>query len=312
MPHFALNAFLLTCALALNITIAVSGREKFARRVSVAVLDLGQTETGRRARDRVATGLVMENGSTSRDTAAIFSVIDYDQSRAAARGNGYSGSLNLTLAEARDLGAAIGCDFYIIGDARTLRRSASTAPVYYEAYASILIVSTRTGRLIAWDRPMFEAATPGEAESALFAALTRRVRLRYAALILDAQEKERAFALSINNGETTKIEDLTEADTVAEARSNFRPPQPYRRLQPPYPDTAAHAEVEATVDVTIEINTDGEVESANVVRWAGFGLDEAVINTVRQLHFRPAMREGVAVAVRVLLRYNFRRPPKSN
>jgi outer membrane biosynthesis protein TonB len=48
-----------------------------------------------------------------------------------------------------------------------------------------------------------------------------------------------------------------------------------------------------------------------VVRWAGFGLDEEVVSTVRRMHFRPAAREGGPVAVRVLLRYNFRKPPKA-
>ena len=48
-----------------------------------------------------------------------------------------------------------------------------------------------------------------------------------------------------------------------------------------------------------------------VVRWAGFGLDEEVVATVRRMHFRPAQREGEPVPVRVLLRYNFRKPPKS-
>jgi outer membrane biosynthesis protein TonB len=48
----------------------------------------------------------------------------------------------------------------------------------------------------------------------------------------------------------------------------------------------------------------------DVVRWAGFGLDEATTETVRQMHFRPAMRNGSPVAMRVLLRYNFRKPPK--
>jgi outer membrane biosynthesis protein TonB len=47
-----------------------------------------------------------------------------------------------------------------------------------------------------------------------------------------------------------------------------------------------------------------------VVRWAGFGLDEATVATVRQLHFFPAMRNGAAVPLRVLLRYNFRKPPR--
>jgi TonB family protein len=87
-------------------------------------------------------------------------------------------------------------------------------------------------------------------------------------------------------------------------------PRPYRRLQPPYPDTAAAAEVEAVVDVVVDINRDGEVTNAWIARWAGFGLDEATLNTVRKLHFFPAMRNGTAIPLRVLLRYNFRKPPK--
>ena len=46
-------------------------------------------------------------------------LVDRGLARAAARGAGYSGSLNLTLKEARDLGAAIGCDFYLTGDAHS-------------------------------------------------------------------------------------------------------------------------------------------------------------------------------------------------
>jgi TonB family protein len=66
----------------------------------------------------------------------------------------------------------------------------------------------------------------------------------------------------------------------------------------------------ATVDVEVEIGADGEVSRVDVVRWAGFGLDEATTETVRRMHFFPAMRGGTALPMRVLLRYNFRKPPK--
>jgi len=52
------------------------------------------------------------------------------------------------------------------------------------------------------------------------------------------------------------------------------------------------------------------VTRVEVARWAGFGLDEATVETVHRLHFFPAMRNGVAIPIRVLLRYNFRKPPK--
>ena len=108
---------------------------------------------------------------------------------------------------------------------------------------------------------------------------------------------------------THVIEDAP-VDEAAAAREGLRLPQPYRRLRPNYPETAARAEAEATVDVQLEIDERGEVSRAEVVRWAGFGLDEAALSTVRQLHFSPARRHGQAVPMRVLLRYNFRRPPK--
>jgi TonB family protein len=79
-------------------------------------------------------------------------------------------------------------------------------------------------------------------------------------------------------------------------------------LRPDYPDTAARADAEAVVDVLVDLDASGEVSRIDVTRWAGFGLDEATINTVRKLHFFPAMRDGNPVPMRVLLRYNFRRP----
>ena len=47
------------------------------------------------------------------------------------------------------------------------------------------------------------------------------------------------------------------------------------------------------------------------MRCAGFGPDESVTQAVRAMNFRPATRDGEPVASRVLLRYNFRKPPKS-
>jgi TonB family protein len=288
--------------LLLSLLVSCVATQTSARPVRVAVLDFGETPTGGRAAEKLSLLLSANNGLL---------VIDREESRAAARGAGYKGSLNMTLQEARDLGGAIGCDFYFTGDAQTLRRSPSTGAVY-EAYASVFIVSARTGRLVVWDRPSFEAASPDEALKSLLKELDGR-GAHYAEQVQAAQEAERnehaqASALALALGAPV-IEDAPDTEAEA-AREGLRLPQPYRRLRPPYPDTAARAEAEATVDVQLEIDADGEVSRREIVRWAGFGLDEACLSTVRQLHFRPAMRDGVAVPVRVLLRYNFRRPQK--
>lgn len=292
---FSHTIFILSfvCALVSSVTGQTS-----ARRVRVAALDFGSTETGRRASEKLSTALASETK---------LSLVDRALSRDAARGAGYAGSLNMTLDAARDLGAAVGCDFYVAGHAVTVRRVPFTGPIFYEAYLSIFIVSARTGRLAAWDRLSFEAPLPEAAEKLLLAELHARAA-RYAVAMLRAEEDERNERAQSSGHRAPAIEELPEEG--ARAALNFRPPQPYRRLRPLYTDAAARAGAEATVDVQVDIGADGEVTRAEVLRWAGYGLDEAAVNTVRQLHFRPAMRDGAPVPVRVVLRYNFRRPPR--
>jgi TonB family protein len=266
--------------------------------VKVAVLDFGSLETGIRAAEQLTRALSKEAG---------LRVADRDESRLAARGIGYQGSLNLTLEEARDLGSAIGCDFYLTGDAQTLRRNSSARPVFYEAYASLFLVSARTGRLIMWERPSFEAAAPDIAQKMLLSDLGER-GARYAAAIRAAAASERGEREFSTTHLAPVIEEVPE-ESSPQARG-LRLPQPYRRTRPIYPETAARAEVEATVDVLVDLDVEGEVTRVEVVRWAGFGLDDSTVNTIRQMHFRPAMRDGVPLPMRVLLRYNFQRPAK--
>jgi TonB family protein len=269
-----------------------------ARPSLLAVLDLGETQTAEHAAEQLAQAFSKQ---------ADFALVNRAQARAAARGIGYSGSLNLSLEEARDLGAAVGCDFLLTGEAQTLRRSAFDRADYFESYASLFLVSARTGRLLLWEQPSAEAATPMQAEQLMLAELNQRIDV-YADLLRAKRAAERDERLAAIARDMPVIADVPTADTPDAA--HLRAPRPFRRLQPKYPDTAAHMEVEATVDVLVEIDARGEVGNVEVVRWAGYGLDESVIATVRQLHFFPAQRDGVPSAMRVLLRYNFRKPPK--
>jgi TonB family protein len=276
--------------------------------IRVALLDLGQTETAARVSERLTKLL----SSSTPTNATRLVILDRGMSGAAARGVGYDGSLNMTLADARNLGSAIGCDFFVVGDAQTIRRSSSSRPVYFESYASLLFVSARTGRLVKWDRPEAEAGTPEEAERQLLATLDAKLTASYAAAVLDAsgaEERERVERASAEA--TDALVDLS-TDEGAAANKDLREPAPYNRLRPAYPDTASRAEAEATVDAVADIGTDGGVARVEIVRWGGFGLDESVVSTVRRMHFRPATRDGVPVPVRVLLRYNFRKPAKNN
>jgi TonB family protein len=278
------------------LTILASGQT--AAPVRVAVLDFGDSQTGVRAAERVRQGLLADRVPAPNRIV----IIDRDLGIAAARGAGFQGSLNLNTMEARDIGAAIGCDFFIIGDADTVRRSPSTGAPYFESYADVFIVSARTGQLISWRRPLERRDTADEAEKALLQTLSAAGENRVA--VLRAAEDEAAERSAAVETPAAAIEVMSD-DTSA--KSDTRAPRPYRRLKPLYPESAAQAEVEATVDVLVDVDAHGEISHIEIARWAGYGLDQSVTDTVKQMHFFPAMREGVAIPMRVLLRYNFHR-----
>lgn len=270
------------------------------RRSRIAVLDFGDGPFAREAVEKLSTSLKQDE---------TVEILDRDQARAGARGAGYGGSLNLSLSEARNLGEVVGSDFLVLGDAQTLRRSPSAGPVYFEAYASIFLVSARTGRLITWERPNFRAATAAAAEHSLLSELGGApLRTRIRVFAHRAAVDERAERAVVIADDVPIIEEAPDDDKVA-AAEGLRLPKPYRRFVPAYPETAAAAEAEAVVDVLVDLDSSGEVQRAEVVRWGGFGLDQATLEAIHKLHFFPAMRAGVAVPIRVLLRYNFRKPP---
>lgn len=291
--------FVFFCCISL-LFIVDAGAQTTPRQTSISVLDFGISTFAALANERLR--------QTFKSARDIF-VSDMQLSRAAAKGSGYRGSLNLSLGEARDLGAALGSDFYVLGDAQTLRRSSSSKPVFYESYCTVFLISSRSGRLVDWYRPSFQAASPVEAEKLLLAEiLDSKLLPRLLTAIRRAESDERNQRAVIDDT-VHVIEEAPDDEKVAEAQG-LRLPKPFRRLRPEYPNSAAEADAEATVDVLVDVKTDGKVGHVEVVRWAGFGLDEATVATVRQLHFFPAMRNGTAVPLRVLLRYNFRKPPR--
>ncbi|HZN07218.1 MAG TPA: hypothetical protein VFB65_10545, partial [Pyrinomonadaceae bacterium] len=67
----------------------------YAQNATVSVLDFGATPFAQTAADKLRTRL----------RSLQLTVADADMTRAAATGGAYSGSLNLSVSEARDLGA---------------------------------------------------------------------------------------------------------------------------------------------------------------------------------------------------------------
>jgi hypothetical protein len=84
------------------------------------------------------------------------------------------------------------------------------------------------------------------------------------------------------------------------------PPRFFKRPAPEFTEDADRAHVVATVDLAVTFEADGTYGPVEVLRWAGFGLDESAISAVRACKFYPARKDGNPVAARALLRFNFR------
>ncbi len=203
---------------------------------------------------------------------------------------------NLTIQEAKNLGVSIGCNYFIVIKTDTFRRTDFGRDKYFEAFAAIYLVSSKTGRLVFFKLEKFEEDTPQTAKLKLFSSinnLTKEIK----AEIKDSIVKEL-------NEEKVEIAGFPEADSPA--AKSLRPPLPYRRLKPKYTALASLFSLAATVDVLADIDENGKVLRTEIVRWAGFGLDESVVENIYKMNWRPASRDGKNLPMRVLLRYNFR------
>ena len=208
---------------------------------------------------------------------------------------------NLTTEESKRIGSAIGCEFLILLKSATQRRSAFQRAEYYESYAVIYVVSSRTGRLVWWKLPRLEAPKADKAATMLDESIPT-----LAAGIESAIRNATKFEIS--ESDPPIMEEVPEANS-AEAK-NFRAPVPYRRLKPEYTADAATFDVKATVDILVDLNAAGTITRTEIVRWAGYGLDESVDKAVRTMNWRPAMRNGKPLPMRFLLRYNFKKLDK--
>lgn len=231
-----------------------------------------------------------------------YRIVDTEIANAAFWSFKFPVAANLSLEESRAAGSAIGCDDLILIDAATVRRSSSKRPEYYESYAAVYVVSSRSGGLILWSMPSFDADSPEAAESRLLAAAVATGRS-----VIDVIERSAAAELS--STPPPNIELLPDDPAYP---AGFQAPAPYRRIKPEYTADAYLHAIAATVEILVDIDTDGRITRTEINRWAGYGLDESVENAVRSMNWRPAYRGGKPMPMRVLLRYNFKRAEKQS
>jgi TonB family protein len=231
------------------------------------------------------------------------SLIEPSLLKPALAGVGYAGSINMSKGEARRIGAAIGCDFFITGKAETVTRSERKGESHEEGYVGLMIVDGRTGALALFD---FAAEKAPTRESALN-QLAKTIESRSQSYV-DKLVEYRARQMSIQSSGGSISERIEELPAEGSPQSmGFTPPEFMNRVKPEYTAEAERADISATVEATAVFHASGEVGEVEIIRWAGFKLDESAERAIRQLKFKPAMRDGKLIGVRATVQYNFRR-----
>jgi len=241
----------------------------------------------------------------SRDSRAV--LIDRSMIQPALAGLGYDGSINMSKDEARRLGSVIGCDFYIVGKAEALIRSEREKESHEEAFAGVMIIDGRTGALAVFDFISEKAPTRERALNAVATALSERASGYLDRMIQTRKQAQlpSTDSAKANSGAAEPFEDLPDEDSPRAA--GFKQPLFLGRVKPTYTSEAEQADITASVEAMVIFRANGEVGGVETTRWAGYGLEASAERAIRQLKFKPATRDGKPVAVRALIRYNFRR-----
>ena len=286
---------ILSSILLFALWLTASGNVSAQEPIRLAVLDFGGDEQGKFS--GLLKSLAGANGSER------IELLDENLTRLAARGAAYDGSINMNREEARAFGQSLGCDFYILGRILHTRRAVSADKFYFEALAGLFLVETRSGSLtlFVFDREQDE----NEAKS--LDKLVSKVELDrpgFVNAIFSARKKQAVEIESVAQEKQPLIEIFPDDPND----QGMERPVFYERLKPAYTEQADLMGVTATVELEAVFGSDGKVGDVQIVRWAGFGLDESAAATIRRLSFKPARRDGKDVTIRALVRYNFRRP----
>ncbi len=238
-----------------------------------------------------------------RELAKMHGVDDMDMTRAAIKGAEPDAIFNMTVSDAKDLGSRIGTPYYLLIKGGEMRRSSSEKPEYYEAFAAVWVISSAGGHLVKWELYSFDADSPAKAHELLMSSVAKSAAALSDAIAADIADGPRSRQMP----HFQPVPDIDDPKYPG-----LRPPMPYRRVSPAYTTAAYLYEIKATVELEADVDAEGNLLRAQIVRWAGYGLDESVTATVRKMNWRPATMGKTALPMRVLLRYNFVKVEKND
>lgn len=202
---------------------------------------------------------------------------------------------NLSIAEARNLGEAVGGDMLMIVDTSVQPRTTLSSPTTYEAFASVHVIGARSGILLGWKLFSVIGDNQADAIQKLIDSMPSA-----SAWIGSVAVQMNLLEASFNESKKKRVlEDFSDSAVKA--------PAPYRRLSPNYTDQARLYGREGTVEIQIDLDADGEIKDTRILRWIGFGLEESVTEAIQKMNWRPAYRGGSPIPSRFVVRYNFKR-----
>lgn len=82
-------------------------------------------------------------------------------------------------------------------------------------------------------------------------------------------------------------------------------PQLIHKVEPEFTDAARRTKYQGVASIGLIVDAQGNPEGIHVVRHLGMGLDEKAVEAVRQYKFKPAMFQGHAVPVQMVIDVNF-------
>ncbi|MGE0320730.1 MAG: TonB family protein [Polyangiaceae bacterium] len=96
---------------------------------------------------------------------------------------------------------------------------------------------------------------------------------------------------------------------VASAQpTDVRPPEVVQRVDADYPERELDAKHEGQVVLFVTVGTDGLVMDAVVEKSAGDELDKAALDAIKRWRFKPATKDGTAVAAKIRVPFDFKLP----
>ncbi|MGB7951980.1 MAG: energy transducer TonB, partial [Candidatus Binatia bacterium] len=89
-------------------------------------------------------------------------------------------------------------------------------------------------------------------------------------------------------------------------RKTNREARPIQTVRAAYPPIALRMGKESDVTLRIEVDPEGKVTNAEIIKSGGAGFDEEALKAVKKSHFEPAQKDGRNVPAEFTYIYRFR------